>query len=112
MLPGAYAAVPAALDQAPAQAPPAQAPPARQASRPRRARQASRPSRRRPAGPVLDLPATICNQTVGEPSRLPPAGGGPLLTAVMLCFEKQGGSPVVEANTYLYYMQARAAGRR
>ena len=50
---------------------------------------------------LLDLPATICGQTVGVPSRLPPAGGGPFLTAVMLCFEKQGGSPVVEANTYL-----------
>ena len=27
----------------------------------------------------------------------------------MLCFEKQGGSPVVEANTYLYYMQAKGS---
>ncbi len=61
------------------------------------------------AGPVLDLPATICGQTVGEPSRLPPAGGGPFVTAVMLCFEKQGGSPVVEANTYLYYLQLRGS---
>jgi outer membrane protein insertion porin family len=62
-----------------------------------------------PSGPVLDLPATICGQTVGAPSRLPPAGGGPFLTAVMLCFEKQGGSPVVEANTYLYYLQLRGS---
>jgi outer membrane protein insertion porin family len=62
-----------------------------------------------PAGPVLDLPATICNQTVPEPARLPPANSGPVLTAVMLCFEKQGGSPVVEANTYLYYIQAKGS---
>ena len=27
----------------------------------------------------------------------------------MLCFEKQGGSPIVEANTYLYYMQAKGS---
>ena len=27
----------------------------------------------------------------------------------MLCFEKQGGSPVVEANTYLYYMQLKGS---
>ena len=27
----------------------------------------------------------------------------------MLCFEKQGGSPVVEANTYLYYLQLRGS---
>ena len=62
-----------------------------------------------PAGPVLDLPATICNQTVPEPARLPAAPAGPVLTAVMLCFEKQGGSPVVEANTYLYYIQAKGS---
>ncbi|MDQ3212479.1 MAG: BamA/TamA family outer membrane protein, partial [Acidobacteriota bacterium] len=58
--------------------------------------------------PALQLPATICGQTVGAPSRLPPPGG-PYLTAVMLCFEKQGGSPVVEANTYLYYLQLRGS---
>ena len=62
-----------------------------------------------PAGPAQDLPATICNQTVQEPSRLPPAGSNTVLTAVMLCFEKQGGSPVVEANTYLYYMQLKGS---
>jgi outer membrane protein insertion porin family len=62
-----------------------------------------------PGGPVLDLPAAICNQTVPEPARLPPANSPPVLTAVMLCFEKQGGSPVVEANTYLYYMQAKGS---
>jgi outer membrane protein insertion porin family len=62
-----------------------------------------------PAGPAPVLPATICNQTVPEPARLPPANSGPVLTAVMLCFEKQGGSPVIEANTYLYYIQAKGS---
>ena len=62
-----------------------------------------------PRGQVRDLPATICNQTVPEPARLPPASSPAVLTAVMLCFEKQGGSPVVEANTYLYYMQAKGS---
>ena len=62
-----------------------------------------------PAGPAPALPATICNQTVPEPARLPPANSGPVLTAIMLCFEKQGGSPVVEANTYLYYMQLKGS---
>jgi outer membrane protein insertion porin family len=59
------------------------------------------------AGPAPALPATICNLTVPEPARLPPPNSGPVLTAVLLCFEKQGGSPVVEANTYLYYMQLK-----
>jgi outer membrane protein insertion porin family len=67
------------------------------------------PPAQAPAGPARDLPATICDQTVAPPSRLPPAGSGPLLHAVMLCFEKQGGSPVVEAQTYLYYMQLKGS---
>src|SRR3954468_25037785 len=58
---------------------------------------------------VQTLPATICNQQVPEPARLPPPTAGPVLTAVMLCCEKQGGSPVVEPNTYLYYMQAKGS---
>src|SRR4051794_38278390 len=58
---------------------------------------------------VQTLPATICNQQVPEPARLPPTTAGPVLTAVMLCFEKQGGSPVVEPNTYLYSMQAKGS---
>jgi outer membrane protein insertion porin family len=62
-----------------------------------------------PATDVQTLPATFCNQQVPEPARLPPTNIGPVLTAVMLCFEKQGGSPVVEANTYLYYMQAKGS---
>ena len=62
-----------------------------------------------PAVEAPTLPATICNQQVPEPARLPPATAGPVVTAVMLCFEKQGGSPIVEANTYLYYMQAKGS---
>ncbi len=62
-----------------------------------------------PAVEAPTLPATICNQQVPEPARLPPAATGPVVTAVMLCFEKQGGSPIVEANTYLYYMQAKGS---
>src|SRR5687768_1259413 len=67
------------------------------------------PSVQAPDGTAVPLPATICGQTVPPPSRLPPAGSSPLLHAVMLCFEKQGGSPVVEANTYLYYMQLKGS---
>lgn len=58
-----------------------------------------------PTGQVQDLPATICNQTVPVPATLPPAGSPPVVTAVMLCFEKQGGYSVIEPNTYVYYIQ-------
>ena len=81
-------------------APPAQAPPRGVAA------PAQAPL---PAVEAPTLPATICNQQVPEPARLPPAATGPVVTAVMLCFEKQGGSPIVEANTYLYYMQAKGS---
>lgn len=57
------------------------------------------------AAQAQDLPATLCNQTVPEPAQLPPAGSPPMLTAVMLCFEKQGGNSVIEPQTYLYYIQ-------
>jgi outer membrane protein insertion porin family len=30
----------------------------------------------------------------------------------MLCFEKQGGAPVIDANTYVYYIQARPSNSR
>src|SRR5688500_11563663 len=42
---------------------------------------------------------------IPQPSRLPPAGSGPVVFQVGPCFEKQGGSLVVDAQTYLYYMQ-------
>lgn len=57
---------------------------------------------------AVSLPATVCGQTVPAPSKQPPAGSGPVVTAIVLCFEKQGGFPVIEANTYLYYIQMAA----
>lgn len=58
---------------------------------------------------AVTLPATICGQTVPAPSKLPPAGTGPVVDHVVLCFEKQGGFPVIEANTYLYYIQMKGS---
>jgi outer membrane protein insertion porin family len=55
----------------------------------------------------LRLPATVCGQQVPAPAKLPPTGSKPVIDALLLCFEKQGGSPVIEANTYLYYIQLR-----
>src|SRR6185436_6622153 len=61
-----------------------------------------------PAGQALTLPATVCDQTVPPPSKLPPAGSPPLFAGILLCFEKQGGTPTIEANTYLYYIEAKS----
>ena len=51
---------------------------------------------------------TVCGQPVPAPRTLPPAGSGPVVYQVVPCFEKQGGFPVVEANTYLYYIEMKS----
>ena len=58
-------------------------------------------------GSPLKLPATVCDLTVPAPAKLPPAGSPPLVNNFLLCFSKQGGSPVIEANTYLFYMELK-----
>jgi outer membrane protein insertion porin family len=60
------------------------------------------------SGEPLELPATICGLTVPPPARLPPANSPPVLYQIMPCFEKQGGFPVIEANTYLYYIELKS----
>jgi outer membrane protein insertion porin family len=83
-LPVAFLAVLLAAADAGAQTPPAPGP------------QASVP---------MSLPATICGLTVPAPSKLPPPNTGPYTYAILPCFEKQGGQPVIEAPTYVYYME-------
>ena len=51
---------------------------------------------------------TVCGQPVPVPRTLPPAGSAPVVYQVVPCFEKQGGFPVVEANTYLYYIEMKS----
>jgi outer membrane protein insertion porin family len=55
-----------------------------------------------------NAPATICDLPIPVPPKAPPAGSGPVVYQILLCFDKQGGSSVIEANTYLYYIQLRA----
>jgi outer membrane protein insertion porin family len=56
-------------------------------------------------GDPIKLPATVCDLPIPAPSKPPPAGSPPLVNNILLCFAKQGGAPVIEANTYLFYMQ-------
>src|SRR5215203_3342788 len=53
----------------------------------------------------LALPATICGLPVGAPAKLPPDGSAPLIYNILVCFPKQGNVSVVEAPTYLYYIE-------
>ena len=52
-------------------------------------------------------PSTVCGAPIPQPAALPPANSGPLVYLIVPCFAKQGGSPVVEPETYLYYIQLR-----
>ncbi len=51
--------------------------------------------------------ATLCGQPVPAPSQLPPAGSGPLVYLLGLCFPTQNNQSAVEPETYLYYLRLR-----
>ena len=50
---------------------------------------------------------TVCGQQAGAPRAEPPAGSGPVVLFIAPCFEAQGGTSVIEPQTYLYYMQLK-----
>jgi outer membrane protein insertion porin family len=53
-------------------------------------------------------PATVCGQQA-TPLAQPPAGSGPVVLYIAPCFEAQGNQSVIEAQTYLYYIQLKAS---
>src|SRR5262249_31222227 len=52
---------------------------------------------------------TVCGQQVSPPSTQPPAGSGPVVLFIAPCFEAQGGTPLIDAQTYLFYIQLKAS---
>jgi outer membrane protein insertion porin family len=60
-----------------------------------------------PASTPASNPMTVCGLPIPAPSKLPPAGSPPMVYVLIPCFQKQGGSSVVEPQTYLYYMQTK-----
>jgi hypothetical protein len=57
--------------------------------------------------PVDPNAAMLCGQPVPAPAALPPAGSGPLVYVMGLCFSTQGNQSAVEPETYLYYLRLR-----
>src|SRR5712691_8993563 len=49
----------------------------------------------------------VCGQDVAPPASLPPAGSGPVVWLIAPCFEAQGGTSVIDPETYLYYIQLK-----
>jgi outer membrane protein insertion porin family len=59
-----------------------------------------------PAAPELPV-IKFCGQEAPAPRAQPPAGSGPVVLAYGPCFEAQGGTSVIEPQTYLYYIQLK-----
>src|SRR6266516_7040920 len=62
-----------------------------------------------PAGQAAAALPSIpfCGQQAAAPRAEPPAGSAPVVLAFGPCFEAQGGTSVIEAQTYLYYIQVK-----
>ena len=60
--------------------------------------------------PAVQAPVgsvTVCGLPVPAPSKDPPPDSGPVVLAMLLCFEKQGGASMIDPETYLYYIQVK-----
>lgn len=56
----------------------------------------------------LQLPSvTVCGQQAPPPRGIPPAGSGPVVLFIAPCFEAQGGTSLIEPQTYLFYIQLK-----
>jgi outer membrane protein insertion porin family len=60
-----------------------------------------------PTNTSSESPSSVCGLPIPAPAKLPPADSGPIVYVLIPCFDKQGGASVVEAQTYLYYMNVR-----
>lgn len=81
--------------------PPDQATPLQQATPPPQPQVPLATSLQQPA----PNPTSICGHEIGPPANLPPANSPPVVYLIVPCFAKQGGTPVVEGQTYSYYIQ-------
>lgn len=57
--------------------------------------------------PPSPAAVTVCGLPVPLPLKEPAADAEPVVLAMVLCFDKQGGSSVIEPDTYLHYIQVR-----
>jgi outer membrane protein insertion porin family len=59
------------------------------------------------AGQAPTSTTTMCGVPVPPPPSLPPAGSGPVVYELAPCFAAQGGTSLVDIQTYLYYIQLK-----
>jgi len=53
--------------------------------------------------------ARVCDTDVTQPVNQPPDGSGPVVFQIALCFEAQGGTSLIDYETYLYYIQLKSS---
>jgi outer membrane protein insertion porin family len=57
--------------------------------------------------PAPPGPVDVCGMPMAPPVNLPPDDSGPVVLAIVLCFERQGGQSLIDPQTYLAYVQTR-----
>src|SRR5262249_49463574 len=57
--------------------------------------------------PVTGPSVSVCGLDVPPPRGMPPAGSPPVVLNIVPCFEAQGGTSVIEPQTYVYYIQLK-----
>jgi outer membrane protein insertion porin family len=60
-----------------------------------------------PGAPQPTQRARVCDTDVTQPANQPPDGSGPVVFQIALCFEAQGGTSLIDYETYLYYIQLK-----
>jgi len=55
------------------------------------------------------ITTTPCGTQLPAPRALPPAGSAPFVWQLEICFPRQGNAPVVESETYMYYIKLRGS---
>ena len=50
---------------------------------------------------------SVCGQQVAAPATQPPSGSPPVVLFLAPCFEAQGGTSLIEVQTYLYYIELK-----
>ena len=62
-----------------------------------------------PAGVPGMQPISVCGLQAAPPLAQPPAGSGPVVLAINTCFDKQGGTSLIEPQTYVYYIKTKSS---
>jgi outer membrane protein insertion porin family len=55
------------------------------------------------------ITTTPCGTPLAAPAALPPASSPPFVWQLEVCFPRQGNAPVIESETYMYYIKLRGS---